>query len=653
MLLDNKSSHLFSIDPFVQPFDPVMLVLDKKLAWGKASFFTKIFRRIQDIFCKEAKWVRLAHDIDRFCCEYLEDNKIIDHALYARVNKLCAFVRDNLKEGSSRDQVRKASSLMQRHIVALNFRAPTPASWVMPRGQPVPQPGMLKNSIKTALQKPHHFWAVDFHAPLNKSSAGRSDDWFEMRWNALAPEISQIPGLEALLLRDPDQLDAFILWALRDNCPVEVFAGFPGISDKLKATYVAARIGRASEFRKKSHLLKVERDKGSCFVSLKVEKSLEKFTRVPLLARKKFTMANKITMNAKGLAEALARRYDDYIPPVQFTQDGLRLFNTHLVAVPRYDEDSKKIINDPLPSGSSTAWWAALPAYETIPLAEAKRRCKGLDGSKPGLILHGTTEAPTVELTGNHGYVELLLPTADATYKVYSFGKSVEKAPHGMIETLKFFMNTVAARIACAPDQNEEFSNRENWGIGFALPSDDIDRIKDIVYEYVQRTNKEKVPYSLVGKNCHAFVAAMARKILLPTLAIAERTQMKRKIEALTMMDYEDRKHLPGFKNPMTNLLLKFLRGGKPGGVPFRLKVVAWLLGGWRRFSYKKDGRTKERSVLSAQPLAAGKFLCPAKMRLLVQDHVDTPESTPLEVYRMRNRIYVGNGMDFLKEVAV
>lgn len=665
MFVDNKLNHLLSIDLNTDAFNPLALVLNKnKMEWGKASFFTRIFRTIQDLFCKDAKWVRLAHDVDKFCRGYLEDNKSVNPALYERVKKLSAFALNNLemtrhslkaRGKKESNQLNKSCSLLERQIVALNYRSPSAPSEATASAAPdAPiEPRWLKEKIIVELQKDKHFWAVEFHGQVDLANCNNDKrEWFEKRWQQISPEIAKIPGLEALLARNPDQLDAFILWTLRDNCPVEVFAGFPQISGKLKATYAAARIGRASEFRKKSHLLKVVKNKEECFVALRVETQVTgKFKRVPLMAKKKFTVGDQIDMTLKGLAKALVRRYDDYIPPVQFTQEGLRAFNTYDVAIPRYDAKSKKIVNDPLPCANSAEWWANLPEYETIPLEEARRRCQGLDGQKPGMVLHGTTETPTVELTGNHGYVEFLFPQLDGSYKVYSFGKTVAKAPHGIIDNLKFFMNTVEAKIYCAPDQNEEFSNRENWGIGFSLPKDDIDRIKEVVYQYVERTKKDKIPYSLVGKNCHAFVASMARKILLPTLPAEERPVMKQKIEELTLMDFNDRKRLPGFKNWVMNLLLKFLRTGKKERLPKRLKAATGLLGGWRSFSYQKDGKLKKRSVTSTKPAINGKFFCPAKVSVLVKERAKVPTKTPMEIYKRRNRLYVANGMDFLKEM--
>lgn len=646
-----------SLDLSTTAFDPSALVLNtKKMKWEKASFFTKIFRKIQDFFCKDAKWVRLAYDIDKFCRKHLENNKNVDPILYDQVKKLSNYALQHIKAKGKREnnKLKKSCSLLERQIVALDYRSLSSQAQPLEAVSTPKELRWLKEKIIVELQKEKHFWAVDFHSEVHSlNNNGNTREWFEKRWEEISSEIAKIPGLETLLTRYPDQLDAFILWTLRDNCPVEVFAGFPQISGKLKATYAAARIGRASEFRKKNHLLKVTKNKGECFVALRVEDNKGKFKRVPLLSRKKFTVGDKIDMTLKGLAKALVRRYDDYIPPVQFIQEGLCALNTHEVAIPRYDVRKKKIVNDPLPCGNSAEWWANLPVYETISLEEACKRCQGLDGLKPGMILHGTTETATVELSGNHGYVEFLFPGGDGTYKVYSFGKTVKKAPHGTIENIKFFTDTVAARICCIPDQNEEFSNRENWGIGFSLPKEEIDRIQEVVYKYVERTKKEKVPYSLVGKNCHAFVASMARKVLLPTLPLKERATMKKKIEELTLMDFYDSKRMPAFKNFGSNLLLQFLRLGKKERLPKRLKAITGLLGGWRSFSYQKDGKLKKKSVTSTKPTINGKFFCPAKFSLLVKERAKMPTQTPMAIYKRRNRLYVANGMDFLKEMTL
>lgn len=635
---------------FFDPSDPnkkIFSVKENKLV--EPGFFKRVWYWLQDIWNKDIKWIRLANNIDIYSRNILENSKTIDSEAYKNVeeiSKVAAEALNKSRENSIKKgkkvgkAVHSAIGVIERQNIARNFRLSEKAAAPI---APQHASADLKNKIIEELKKPANIWAADFHAleEIAPITIGPLDtienSWFEKKWEQIAPIVGATPHLEQLLMEHPNYLEDFIVWCFKDNCPAEVFIGFPEITDRLKPHYVAERLGRASENREK-HLLNVIKNNGECYVTLPIETTPNSVKEVPILSREKFPLCNGIETDLKGFAKQLVDRYDDIIPHFQCTQKGLLAHNVHLIGSPLFDEESEEI--------GYQAWWENFPVYEKISVAEASRRCKGLNGKIPGFVMHSTMETVSISITGNHGYFELLLPAGDGEYNVYSFGKSAKKSPDGFFSLLSFLANTVPAVVCAGPDQNEEFANRQNWGIGFELREEDTERVKKIVFDAVQSAVKNNVPYSLLAKNCHSFQASIMKNILLELVPQEQQAELKKKIHALYYMDLNDRKHLPEFDSFFLNALLKGVR--RNNGL---WKGVLSLMRGGRSLKCIKNGQPKKYSVTAAKCVTKCEFPSPHKTRMIALDHLARPDHTPLIINKERNRIYIANGMDFLRDV--
>lgn len=648
--------HVASIE--IVDFNPLNEELTLEGDKKKISWLVYLVHWLQDWIDSDAKWVRTAEQIDTIARTSLENKQQVEPARYRQLIQIAeqsyAILRGRTTLLWPNSQLKESCTKLRRQLIALKYRAGITPS----EPYPEEQLNSLKRLIHERLCSPDHFWC----APLQVAELNRGEFWWEQRWNEIAPKIAAIEGLTQLLIDDSDQREKFIRWALRDQAPVELFAGFTELVDQLQGDHQMARLGRASLHRPEGFLLKIERTANECYLTLPVEREPNQFIQVPLLSKERFMIGRGISSSLKELAQALYERFDDIVPPYQLTQQGLRLFHTHKLAIPSYDEAAGRVVYEAIPDSDVDSWWAALPPYELISLDQAQRRCHGLDGTNPALILHGTNSNDLPDPVGNHGYIEVLLPVANGSYQFYSFGRISRECPRGVLETALFAGNTVPATVYGSPDQNDEFSERQNWAVALALQPSSVAKLKEVIYLQVKETREGERPYSLLGDNCNRFANDVA-KALLPQELVSEEelnaAQLQERIDELTMMHTRDQLRCKGFSSSFLNMILSGIRQReRPGNGETSqfLHHFFWLLGGWRRYEYEADGERKSSSICENSPLVTSeRFFSPVKIGILAREHLKRKqEGEKLEdllLYVPDNRVYIANGWDFLKKI--
>jgi hypothetical protein len=614
----------------------------------KTSLIVRIYRKIVDCFNSQTKWVRAAEMVDLHCRHKLENTQSINPEEYQNILAIGKDIQKKLireKLGSPSKQIIKARSLLDRQLVALNMRLTASNSSVasiFKTSTSDKDLELLKEKVINELKSDKHFWCADFH----QKDVTRETLWVDKEWEKIEGQLSKIEGLTGLLLNHQEHLDDFITWVLRDNGPVDVFAGFPTIIDILKPTYAAARIGRATASNT-THLLHIQRAAGEYYVTLPVETSHDTYQRVPLLPTGKIHLRNNVETTLKKLAEDFVRRYDDHVPPYQMNSNGLTLFHTHQVAIAANDfKETPKNALEKIVAETSDDWWTKLPVYEKISCAEAEKRCKGLEkGAPSGLVLHGAVDNGNCDIIGTHGYIEVLIKNPDNdSYKVYSFGRTARNAPHGALQETLFFTNTVHARICTGVDQNEELSNRQNWGVGFALNPEQTQNLKNIVYTYVKKGLNDQLPFSLISNNCHEFAFKVAKKVL--------GVERKKDLEELMVLRWSEDLFGKGSSHPLVHRLMTYCKGSpdQKSTIADRVKKSMWWLGGCRELKLKKKDKDKTYSIINSNRMFSEKnkefrgVYVPPKIRELILKYQQP-------VYIERNRAYCSDGPSLLDKI--
>lgn len=620
-------------------FNPCNYTLNKDGSVIQNSRARRIWNNIINFFNRDAKWIKLADSIKACYTQQLEHEHIINeeslirHTSYKKITELAA----NKLSKSKQEPAKQALRELQRHQAALATRVRYAA-----KGSEAlditgkEQLDTLKTSIVERLKDVKaHFWCIDFHGGLDKEC-----QWFEKRWNAVSEKLANTPELVALLQQDPTLLEEFINWSFRDNCPVEIFAAFPTLTNILKPLHAGGRLGRASEHAEEP-VIRVNHGSGFCHVELKIEDKTGKNSDYQILQPgTHFEYGDGFKMTPEELGKALVDRYDDIIPNFQFTQNGMIPFHVYKLVKTSVDHPAQVPESDTI---DVEAWWNALPDYEVISLEEAQKRCAKLTGENAGLVIHGTTDSPNMEVIGNHGYDEVLLPNPnkEGTYKAYPIGRVSKETPRTTKEQLAFLGKTVEATVM-TPEQSEEYSIRQNWGVGLAFNKEATPYLKEMIVDYVKKGNDGKLPFSLFAKNCHAFAHHVAKKMLTHTLEGPARTEMIERLDKLMIINLQDTKLMDKLSMAIFNVALKFARGGKNNrAVGSRLLMALRLFGAGRVFKRTKG----DTSVLASNRLKNAQVYMPSKIRPLAQEAI---KNHALKYHVVRNHVYIPDGYEFL-----
>lgn len=626
-------------------FNPINWTLDSTgTKWEKTSFLKKIWRSLVDHFNSDAKWVTLAQSIKTYSANKLEREEIVSEEEYEICKRLSKLALDSLEASPqiAKPALHPAVLQLKRNNIALAARQHYAADSADRAEKELPtkeQLQLLKEKIEERLgDEKAHFWCIDFHSDKKSSK-----EWFNGRWQEVSDKVAEIPGLTDLLLEHSALLEEFINWSFRDNCPVEIFAAFPALTDLLKPIYAAGRIGRASE--NGQHLLQIHREKGKCYVTIHASIPQKDLSFVP---GKEFFYGNGLSITPEAFAKALVDRYDDYIPDFQLTQKGIIPFHAYNLGAASKNPITGKISYSPVSTDEVENWWAGLPDKEEMTLEEAQKRCEGLTGKNPGIIVHGTTDNPELEVVGNHGYIEILLPhpKIEGKYLAYQVSRTAKDSPHGILQSLNFLGKTTQAAVVIH-DQSEDYSNRQNWGVGFALGEDQVLSVKKLVLEYVKKCNKGILPYSLFAKNCHALVHHIAKKLLTEKLSKGEAFEMEAKLDKLMVLSFTE-PLLKKSSNPLFELLIRITRSGKVSyRMGHRLGIALRAFGAGRTFDKGEKGKT---SVITSHRLQRAEFYLPSKIRPLAQDAI---KAGKVKYHAVRNRIYIPNGRALLETLDV
>lgn len=606
--------------------------------WRPTSEIKRLWYLIVDFFNKDAKWVRVALHVDLYC-RHMEKYENFDRNEHTGIKKITRTALSALGNAHKGSRLRAVKQL-RRHEIALTARERLTKSEPLAltsvqSGQLAIALNDLESHIRSRLQNVmDHFWCTDYHGKL-----GNDTPWVDKRWQEVSAHLQNFPELVKALNSDSTLLDEFICWSFRDNCSVEIFAAFPTLVDILKPLYVAGRIGRASEGEES--IITINANATHCHAQIRVKSSdgnREEFKNVPLIPEREISYGRGLTITTEKFAKALIERYNDVVGPLQLTPNGLLPFHSHRLTT--VDNGQKAEFKD---YKNFDEFWDAIPPYEVITRDEASKRCKDLNGDNYGLVIQANMDSPELALTGHHGYVQILLPDLlGENYRVYPIGRTTRESPKNIFEELKFLARTTASTVT-TPDQGEEYSNRQNWGVGFAFDSD-IDFVKETIFNHYNDSKDGNSVYSLFSENCHSFAFQVANTLLTKNKSVEETKDIKKSLEKLMVVELDDfdDPNFPSFSGLLFKLFLRYVRAGaKNVGAPRGknlIKILRWL-GGGRTFVANNGG---EHCVCRSERVEKAQTLMPSVLRIRALQALK--KDSDIECHTVRNRIYIPDG---------
>lgn len=368
-------------------------------------------------------------------------------------------------------------------------------------------------------------------------------------------------------------------WIFRYGNRVNPFVEFPSHCVKIRKHHLASRIGVYG-----GDHLKIEKVNGKKELTLPFEGK-----RISILdPNQKVTFERNLTVNIEEVFEAFRNKRKN-IGNFEYFQDGVRNWNGNFLGP--FDPKLGKIDSLDL---MQEKWWEKLPLFKELDIREANERY-GItcDGKQWVFTVKATRNSPKLTWGGQHGYLELAIPTREGKYRLYHFGKHIHHFPIMPWEYIPaaFWPNDA---VIMYPDENEYYRHRQHTGYSVLGSEAEGVNVMQSVREDMLNARDGNFVFQLFTNNCCHWVWNILRTHLgeerIPCLF------------NVNLLDTEP--------SGIAGKFLHFLRG-QPEKVRDRiLSTIAYVLGSWKsRTVYRKNGETHIISMYKSRPWGKGKLL--------------------------------------------
>ncbi len=305
------------------------------------------------------------------------------------------------------------------------------------------------------------------------------------------------------IYRDPQLLNDFFKWVIRDGINPQVFIQYPELQKKLVASHLNGRIGRQG-----GDLLKVYYDK----VTLPFEgveyNILDPKQVIPFRGNYRLTVAQVLEIfKHKGLR----------VGNLEFMAEGITNWNVHRLGWWDATMQEYRVIDVDQPG-----WWKYLPKFNVVSLAEAQKMYGyHIDGVIWNVAATASRSSPSLDFEKTHAFLEVAIPLGDGRYSIYDFGKFAYQFPGSVAESLSFFCKTVHATVAY-PDENVFYTHRQKAHHSFGLTSEQGFSFMEGIAEDIRRSREGNFVYQIESENCakwsHEKIEAIVGDWRMPNL---------------------------------------------------------------------------------------------------------------------------------------
>lgn len=263
-----------------------------------------------------------------------------------------------------------------------------------------------------------------------------------------------------LLLIDRRLRKDFFTWIIRDHNGVDRFVEFPSTCQKIKAAFLAARVGRLG-----GHMLTIEEKPREGFSGVALK---EKALCLPF-QQKEGVFSHNILDDSKevvlngGWCISIKKIFHMFSQKNRFQGDieffgptGVTNWNCYEFGSWNPNKHDYDLVDLSAPE-----WWKSLPVFEELSKKdlESKFRRKLKKGEWLLNVL-STRQTLDLDFAKRHTYIEVGVPMGNGRYRMFTFGKHPLQVPETIIEKLRFLNATHVAKLSY-PDPNVFFSQRQ------------------------------------------------------------------------------------------------------------------------------------------------------------------------------------------------
>lgn len=385
-------------------------------------------------------------------------------------------------------------------------------------------------------------------------------------------QLATYPKSAALLLKDPQGIDRFFKWSLRNSLSVQVFVEFPDLAKKINVCLLRNRIGAY----KGKALECIEKD-GVKDVTLLVEGK-----PVSILdGKKSVNLSHGLTLTVDKIFEVFKlKNYEEGY--LAFFEDGVRNWDAHRLGPVKQDLSIAKELDL-----DKDDWHKQLPMKGHYTAEEASRLFgKPLDGKNYLFTLVATRQTKILNTFGAHSFFRLLVPDGKGGYDyTFGFGKFAETYPKNLWHTFTFLGGVKKAKIQYF-DNNEQYTNRQTREVHFLMTPEKGKSCLESIRNDILNARKGLLIFQILVHNCTDWVCHKIKHFVDDPIA--------KKIFAMRLTDLE-------VQGPF-GVIMRTARKTPESINRLFFRLLAVVIGGRQEKCAFKKGRLKPISVARKRP---------------------------------------------------
>lgn len=259
----------------------------------------------------------------------------------------------------------------------------------------------------------------------------------------------------SVLLADKSLQDRFFSWSLRDNMDVDHFIQFPATTARVKAAFLATRLGRLC-----SDMFRLNK--------VPVNEGLQKVLELPFDIGDRVKYINILDESAevnlhgtwmltiKKILDEFSSKNKAVGDFEMFKSTGITIWNAFELG--RWNPAMKHYDHVDL---TKTEWWLDLPILEELKKEELEHKYEVTLKEGQWLVCaKAGRQSPDLDLNNTHGFLELAIPTENGNYRTFPFGNFASPFPQSVQELILFIGDTREGKISY-PDENVFYSHRQ------------------------------------------------------------------------------------------------------------------------------------------------------------------------------------------------
>ncbi len=423
-------------------------------------------------------------------------------------------------------------------------------------------------------------WAGEWKSK-NKIFPDPSLDNSDLRQLELA---SRYPKFFYFLKSNPHARHRFFAWSIRDCLNVETFIQFPSLSKWIKKSLLSGRLGYWGPGL--TRIREVEQSDGS------IEKQVMlpfEGQKISLLDRsKKINFKHDYVLSIEEIFKMFSRRNIE-VGNIEFVgKKGFINFNSYEWGA--WDPKDKKYHRIDL---EKPDFYRQLDEHERLTAEEVTHRYQitPQSGQYFKVICASRKEVKSMELIGTHGWKELGAPNEDGTWTVYSHGRFAIPFPVTLLENLAFLAKTAQVRYSSHDENRLAYTFRQHAVSAEVISEEAAKKHFEDLRLRLKKAFENKGYFQFGYKNCAYWPEHSTRKIntaLDPDCSTPEYFRM----DLLNSTS----------KTPV-GTIMGYVRGLPKGFQKVWIRMITFLLGGWRSRYLQKDGKRVSRNMMN------GKFM--------------------------------------------